>query len=138
MDAGKLADEGKMDGDMDALLDVEEQMILAGFQDGVARGNEAGMATGWQMGLVKGRELGAELGQYHGRAEALLALVAIRPQRFTERCALDRCRRLELASHPVLTGPAWLLAGNRRRFLQCAAWSLECRLSHRTRPSLRC
>lgn len=89
-------------GDMDALLNVEEQMITAGFQDGVARGNETGMATGWQMGLEKGREIGAELGQYHGRAEALLALVTLRPQQFTERCALAQCQDVELASRPWL------------------------------------
>tara|TARA_B100000524_G_C23628185_1_gene362235 strand:+ start:198 stop:638 length:441 start_codon:yes stop_codon:yes gene_type:complete len=81
---------------MDALLDVEEQMISAGYEDGVARGIEAGTSTGYHMGLGKGRELGAEIGQYHGQAEALMALLAVRRKQLTERCAFDTCARLRI------------------------------------------
>ena len=81
---------------MDALLDVEEQMISAGYEDGVARGIEAGTSTGYHMGLGKGRELGAEIGQYHGQAEALMALLAVRRKQLTERCAIDTCARLRI------------------------------------------
>jgi len=64
--------------ELDALVDVEEQLVADGFERGVAHGRQQGQQQGEPVGLQKGLELGAEVGHYRGRVEALLSIYADR------------------------------------------------------------
>mmetsp|Transcript_19176 Transcript_19176/g.31390 ORF Transcript_19176/g.31390 Transcript_19176/m.31390 type:complete len:143 (+) Transcript_19176:73-501(+) len=50
----------------DALLDLENQFIESGYNEGLQKGQDAGIKEGHRLGLLKGFELGEEVGFYYG------------------------------------------------------------------------
>lgn len=75
----------EIDDCFDSLLNVEDSFITEGRNKGVTYGEQVGFEDGRLLGLEKGFEFGEELGNIYGFTLFCKNIIAIDPNKYSQR-----------------------------------------------------